>query len=240
MGHLPCSAADSILFTYCSPHPSQENPKQKDPQCERGQSLCRPLGGAAALGGTGHLAGPPLLDPMRTLQEGPLQTLCPAWAWGSVSAQSINQEDHDGQVLVVLLDFLKPSWCSFYWRSVQNSQGQMDLETLECPVIRPTVQSNTRPHEGLRAYWGGHLRAICALRAHRPQHGECPGHVSRRPHRLPWTITPHSYPYQGVSKGGFHFSKPGLSRRCSHDGLSSVPSPSCLHRFKFHSPPPIP
>ena len=99
VGRLPCSAADSILLTSCSPHPSQENPKQKDPQREAGQSPCSSL--------------------------------------------------------------------------------------------------------------------------------------DRHPHSYP-------HPRQDVSKGRLHFSKPGLSRRCSHDGLRSVPSPSCLHRFKFHSPPPFP
>lgn len=132
-----------------------------------------------------------------------------------MSAQSINQEDHYGHVLVVLLGFLKPSWCSFYWRSVQNYQGHMDSQTLECPVILPTVHSNTCPHKGLPACWGRHTaRSV-----------ECPGRVSGRPHRLPWTITPHSYPHQDVSKGGFHFSQPGLSHGCPCDRLSSVPSP---------------
>ena len=32
----------------------------------------------------------------------------------------------------------------------------MDLQTLECPVILPTVHSNTCPHKGLPACWGRH------------------------------------------------------------------------------------
>lgn len=200
VGRPPCSAADPILFTYFSSHPSQENPKQKDSHCETGRSLCRPLGGTAALAGTGHPAGPPLLDPMRTLQERPLQALRPVRGNGVCECPEHKSRRPlrtgpcgSARFFKTLLVFLLLKISS----ELSRAHG---LTNFGVPCDPAYCSEQHLPPRGSACLLGG---------PHSLQRGECLCGVSGRPHRLPWTITPHSYPHQDVSKGGFHSSKQG-------------------------------
>ena len=75
----------------------------------------------------------------------------------------------DRSLCICLIFFFKPSWYSFHLGSIQNSQGDMDLQTLEGPLrapCNPTCRSGQQPCLQGSACWGGHpcapVSALCS------------------------------------------------------------------------------